>query len=177
MCVRMCECVSVCVCVCAFVCAVSACIRIPQYPSQTTTYHNHTSSQSNTRKRVTEVQTYTTPKQWKHCPGEDNPADYLSRGVTAEQLKVLQKWWQGPSWQSQEPHRWACRMARTHHPLPDERKQTLLVGSTETPGRLIESSTFSSYWKTAPCHGLGSSFCATREPTEVISRGNGSLRT
>jgi hypothetical protein len=35
--------------------------------------------------RVTEIHTYTTPSQWKHCPGEDNPGDYLSRGVT-EQL-------------------------------------------------------------------------------------------
>jgi hypothetical protein len=34
--------------------------------------------------RVTEIQTYTKPTQWKHCPGEDNPAAYLSRGVNAD---------------------------------------------------------------------------------------------
>jgi len=97
--------------------------------------------------RVTEILTYTTPTQWKHCPGEDNTADYLSRGVTAEQFKGLQKCWHGHSWLSQEPHHWPRRMARTHQPLPDEKKQSLLVGSTETPGRLMESSRFSSYWK------------------------------
>ena len=37
--------------------------------------------------------------------------------------------------------------ARTHYPLPDERTQSFLVGSTDTPGRLIDSSRFSSYWK------------------------------
>jgi hypothetical protein len=47
--------------------------------------------------RVTEIQIYTTPSQWKLCPGEDNPADYLSRGVTAEQLKGLRKWWHASS--------------------------------------------------------------------------------
>ena len=36
--------------------------------------------------RVTEIQTYTTHSQWKHCPGENNAADPLSRGVTSEQL-------------------------------------------------------------------------------------------
>jgi len=39
--------------------------------------------------RVTEIQTYTTPTQWKHCPGVDNPADHLSRVVNADQLKGL----------------------------------------------------------------------------------------
>jgi len=39
--------------------------------------------------RVTEIQSYMTPSQWRHCPGKDNPADLLSRGVTAEQLKIM----------------------------------------------------------------------------------------
>ena len=97
-------------------------------------------------KRVTEIQTYTMPSQWKHCPGEDIPADNLSRGVTAEQLKKLRDWWHGPSWLSQDPDHWPSQQARTHHPLPDERTQSLLVGPTASPGHLIESSHFSSYW-------------------------------
>jgi len=48
--------------------------------------------------RVTEIQTYTTPSQWKHCRGQDNSADHLSRGVTAEQLKKLRNWWHGSLW-------------------------------------------------------------------------------
>ena len=96
--------------------------------------------------RVTEIQTYTTPSQWKHCPGEDNPADHLSRGVTAEQLKKLRNWWHGPLWLSQDPSHWPTHQTRKHHPLPDERTQSLLVGPTATSGRLIESSSFSSYW-------------------------------
>jgi len=96
--------------------------------------------------RVTEIQTYTTPSQWKHCPGEDNPADHLSRGVTAEQLKKLRNWWHGPLWLSQDPSHWQSQQTRKHHPLPDERTQSLLVWPTANPGRLTESFSFSSYW-------------------------------
>jgi hypothetical protein len=96
--------------------------------------------------RVTEIQTYTTPSQWKHCPGEDNPADHLSRWVTAEQLKKLRNWWQGTLWLSQDSSHWPSQQTRSHHPLPDERTQSLPVGPTATPERLIESSSFSCYW-------------------------------
>jgi hypothetical protein len=43
-------------------------------------------------KRVTEIHTYTTPAQRKHCPGEGNLADYSSRRVNAENLKGLRIW-------------------------------------------------------------------------------------
>jgi len=50
--------------------------------------------------RITEIQTYTTPTQCKHCPEEDNPAVYLTRGVNADQLKGLDAWWTWPAWLS-----------------------------------------------------------------------------
>jgi hypothetical protein len=97
--------------------------------------------------RVTEVQTNITLPQLKHCPGQDDPADYLSRGVNAEQLKGRLKCLHGPSWLSQNPCHFPRQRARRHHPLPDERTQSFLVWSTNTPGRLIDSSRFSSCWK------------------------------
>jgi hypothetical protein len=97
--------------------------------------------------RVTEIQHYTTPSQWKHCPGGDNPADYLSRGVNAEQLKELRTWCHGPTWLSEDPLHWPHQHPQTHHPLTDEKKQSLLIGSTDNRDRLIDSSRFSSYWK------------------------------
>jgi hypothetical protein len=42
--------------------------RIPSNPSRWKTFISN---------RVTEIQTYTMPTQWRHCPGEDNPADCL----------------------------------------------------------------------------------------------------
>ena len=94
--------------------------------------------------RVTEIHTYTTPSEWKYCPGEDNPADYLSRGLTLR------------NWNSCEHGGTVlrgCHKTRIigHANQPENinhcqmRKQFLLVGSTHNSNRLIESSRFSSY--------------------------------
>ena len=48
---------------------------------------------------------------WRHCPGELNPADDASRGLSARQLLTNERWLQGPAfllnseenWPSQEP--------------------------------------------------------------------------
>lgn len=50
--------------------------------------------------RVAEIQAKGTPSSWKHCPGVDNPADLITRGITAEDLLTSQVWWKGPTWLS-----------------------------------------------------------------------------
>ena len=53
------------------------------------------------RNRVSEIQTLTDPARWKHVPGKENPADLLTRGVTASLLTKgsgSQFWLQGPEW-------------------------------------------------------------------------------
>ncbi|XP_066973185.1 uncharacterized protein [Macrobrachium rosenbergii] len=48
--------------------------------------------------RVVEIQGLTPPSCWQHCPGKDNPADLILRGVYAEQLTQSDVWLVGPSW-------------------------------------------------------------------------------
>ena len=38
------------------------------------------------------------PDHWNHCPGNTNPADLTSRGMTALELTVSQLWCVGPEW-------------------------------------------------------------------------------
>ena len=47
--------------------------------------------------RVEELCSLTPKDSWKHCPGELNPADLPSRGLTARQLSNSSKWWNGPT--------------------------------------------------------------------------------
>ena len=47
--------------------------------------------------RVTEIQNTTDPALWFYCPGKSNPADLLTRGVSAKQLINSDLWLTGPS--------------------------------------------------------------------------------
>ena len=49
--------------------------------------------------RITEIQQSTPAIKWKYCPTKDNPADLLTRGLTAEQLHAtINLWMHGPAW-------------------------------------------------------------------------------
>ena len=45
--------------------------------------------------RVAEIQSTWHPQHWKHCPGEDNPGDQITRGVSLAENSL---WWNGPKW-------------------------------------------------------------------------------
>ncbi|VEN41764.1 unnamed protein product [Callosobruchus maculatus] len=47
--------------------------------------------------RVSEIQK-STIGSWRHCPGSDNPADLLTRGVKAKVLLTSEMWQCGPEW-------------------------------------------------------------------------------
>ncbi|XP_062704057.1 uncharacterized protein LOC134286461 [Aedes albopictus] len=52
--------------------------------------------------RVSEIQHLTKGGVWNHVAGIENPADVLSRGISATQLEYHSLWFNGPVWLSQE---------------------------------------------------------------------------
>ncbi|XP_037521388.1 uncharacterized protein LOC119398627 [Rhipicephalus sanguineus] len=46
--------------------------------------------------RVAEISKLTNPDTWAHCSSGENPADLLTRGVSAKALLESDKWWHGP---------------------------------------------------------------------------------
>ncbi|GFU99794.1 integrase catalytic domain-containing protein [Trichonephila clavipes] len=47
--------------------------------------------------RVQEISELTDPDSWFHCSRQDNPSDFLSRGLSVDTLISNNKWWTGPA--------------------------------------------------------------------------------
>ena len=56
--------------------------------------------------RVKEIRELTSEYEWRHCPGECNPADLPSRGCTGGELAECDRWWKGPLFLSNPPENW-----------------------------------------------------------------------
>ena len=57
--------------------------------------------------RIKEIKGMFSIPQWNHCRTADNPADLLTRGISANQLQNSSFWKHGPQWplsESQWPH-------------------------------------------------------------------------
>lgn len=48
------------------------------------------------RNRVDEIRQLTSKRDWQHCPGNVNPADLPSRGMTGNEMVESSMWWNGP---------------------------------------------------------------------------------
>ena len=55
--------------------------------------------------RIDEIRNLTAQDDWRYCPTKDNPADLLTRGLTAEHFIQNALWFNGPEWLTDE-NRW-----------------------------------------------------------------------
>ena len=86
--------------------------------------------------RVLEIQELTSPERWHFCPGKENSADLLTRGISAREMTNSNMWLHGPAWLNESQPRsdeeipdWtreeededarACKQAMA--PLPEDR--------------------------------------------------------
>ncbi|XP_064470262.1 uncharacterized protein LOC135385016 [Ornithodoros turicata] len=105
--------------------------------------------------RVTEIQGITDPARWRHCPGHCNPADLVTRGITAEICVSSSLWWRGPEWLQREE---VCWPEPYVHTAPDDRAPKvvdeeragasspppyLILGVADIEGRLLQLERFS----------------------------------
>ncbi|GFV62820.1 integrase catalytic domain-containing protein [Trichonephila clavipes] len=53
--------------------------------------------------RIATIQEMTSSEQWRYVATEDNPADFVSRGMDSLKLKTCELWWNGPKFSDEQP--------------------------------------------------------------------------
>ncbi|XP_028412339.1 uncharacterized protein LOC114535156 [Dendronephthya gigantea] len=66
--------------------------------------------------RVQAIQQNTDPECWRFCPGDTNPADFVTRGETLENLANYSPWWNGPQWLYRPPGEWPINIVDNELP-------------------------------------------------------------
>nr|XP_033199485.1 uncharacterized protein LOC117161858 [Bombus vancouverensis nearcticus] len=71
--------------------------------------------------RVSEIQTKTSIRDWRHVPTDDNPADLISRGQTPEEFLRPTIWQHGPAWLYQSEGYWPTWELTPQIELPEQK--------------------------------------------------------
>ncbi|GFW12928.1 integrase catalytic domain-containing protein [Trichonephila clavipes] len=87
--------------------------------------------------RVNEINSLVPSQFWRHVPGELNPADLLSRGISPR-LFSDSLWWEGPSWLLEPPSNWpidrlACETSEVEREKRKVRLRNLVAVEGEIP--------------------------------------------
>ncbi|XP_055590962.1 uncharacterized protein LOC129743045 [Uranotaenia lowii] len=94
--------------------------------------------------RIAEIQHSTQGSQWLHVAGKQNPADIVSRGVSAEQLIQSELWKHGPAWLSDPVSTWPKQSLPAVLPPEEiEQKKTTILSAVIAPPNMFDK--FSSY--------------------------------
>ena len=85
--------------------------------------------------RVPQIRNATEPCQWQHVKGSENPADYASRGLNADELFNQPSWLSGPEflWNAEIPNFNDPRDLTIPSNDPELRAHSLLVQKDELP--------------------------------------------
>jgi hypothetical protein len=81
--------------------------------------------------QVAEIRALTSVECWSHCPGIQNPADILSRGVTPQDLSRNELWSKGPS--LVEPD----QLQEEDSDMPDECSEELTASEKQKTHNLL----------------------------------------
>lgn len=72
-----------------------------------------------------------TNDNWFHVQSGDNPADLISRGLTASALQSSTLWWNGPQWLSKNRDDWLKTDIKLEYEAPEERTRIFMAKVNE----------------------------------------------
>ena len=126
--------------------------------------------------RVGEIHESTNPEQWRYVPTKLNPADRGTRGLTVDELKNDECWWQGPEFLRQSELKWPERKFESPSIAAQEEikkedvqkeKSTFLHDSSNAPKKItwrLDPAVFSKWYRANPRYSIeiGHSFVRIR---------------
>ncbi|XP_063875043.1 uncharacterized protein LOC135108198 [Scylla paramamosain] len=77
--------------------------------------------------RMQKIRDYTVPLDWRYIETNHNPADYASRGLTAQKLKECTLWWKGPEFLSNNE----ALLSSTEHIDPEVKEVSVYSTNTK----------------------------------------------
>lgn len=78
--------------------------------------------------RIGQIQKETNPKQWRHVPTNDNPADIILRGISPKQLIDNDLWWHGPPWLLNDQLNWpSTKFNKLEMNIPEKKTVSLII--------------------------------------------------
>ncbi|XP_052742136.1 uncharacterized protein LOC128198001 [Bicyclus anynana] len=98
------------------------------------------------RNRVGDILDRTTNCTWRHVSSEDNPADYVSRGVSVGALESLDMWWSGSSFLKEPEPRWPSTVINSES-LPETRMEISCLAKSDTSSDIINLINFDRFSK------------------------------
>ncbi|KAG5868466.1 hypothetical protein JTB14_035357 [Gonioctena quinquepunctata] len=97
--------------------------------------------------RVNQIRELSDISMWRHCPGVDNPADLLTRGVKAKILIESTLWKNGPCWLTQEIDFWPNEIQKSVCDINAVQFHAISKFSNESTDPLFNLEKFSSFQK------------------------------
>ncbi|XP_055604819.1 uncharacterized protein LOC129753050 [Uranotaenia lowii] len=90
--------------------------------------------------RVSKIQIITEQYAWRHVPGQENPADIISRGTSPEEIKQNNLWWEGPPWLKMEEKFWPKQPVtiNTDAAASETKRKVTNVATIDTPSFIDE---------------------------------------
>ncbi|XP_062535045.1 uncharacterized protein LOC134204234 [Armigeres subalbatus] len=82
--------------------------------------------------RVSKIQTLSDGCYWKHVKGTENPADLISRGLSAANIINNNMWWSGPDWLQNSREHWPIRSVEPNEEGEEERRRCTVVNTAST---------------------------------------------
>ena len=74
--------------------------------------------------RVGEIQSMTSPEQWRYDSTKDNPADHLTRGMASSALACNEQWWKGSEFLRMDEEEWPPNQFEMSKDAVTEQKQS-----------------------------------------------------